>query len=490
MFFPADLTDEQLHTIWTACVEMTGQPTLGHACQYLSDRLVSITGAPSAIFRRDSSGWSLIAGSLAADGTPDTTRPSDPDLDDLASRGADVLQHPGAGGHIAAWTPVPLDEHSPPQVMLVLPGNWRLVRTADWLPRFAKTASMALRLVLTRQAARHSHDLASAAYSFARALGQTTGERALHQIIVDTAAKTVGARLGSLAVYRPRDQAITISATHGYPSEAVGHVRIAPGSGVIGGIFTTKRPLLVKDTRQVPGLVSRSRRYQTASFMAVPIISSEDTLGVLTLADRSDGRAFTHRDLAAARLITTVSSLALVRQQLTRLADELSQTAAMDPLTGMFNRRYLQSRLVAELERSRRTTLPVAVMMLDVDGFKRINDQLGHQRGDAVLRKVSEVINRSMRASDVCTRYGGDEFAIIVAEHAPSAPQTAERIRHRVAAFPWDTLGVPEPLHITISIGIATSEPAEAADSLLGRADQHLYEAKSQGRNRVYPAEE
>ena len=348
---------------------------------------------------------------------------------------------------------------------------------------------MALRLASSRQTARRGEALAAVAYSFARKLGQITGERLLHQFIVDAAAKSANAQLAGLSVYQAKEGAITVAATYGYPTEAVGHVRIVPGSGIIGGVFSSRKPLLVRDTTRVPGLTPRSQRYKTASFMAIPIVSGGDTLGVVTLADRTDGRPFTRNDLAAARVITALSSLALVREQLTRLSDELAHTAAVDPLTAMFNRRYLHTRLESELERSRRSGLPVAVLMMDVDTFKGINDQLGHQTGDAVLRKVAEIVRRSVRASDVCTRYGGDEFAVIVPENAVSASQTAERIRHRIEAFRWDLLGIPQTLHVTVSLGVAIGEVGETSDALIGRADQHLYQAKARGRNCVFPSD-
>jgi diguanylate cyclase (GGDEF)-like protein len=112
-----------------------------------------------------------------------------------------------------------------------------------------------------------------------------------------------------------------------------------------------------------------------------------------------------------------------------------------------------------------------------------------------VLRKVAEIVRRSVRASDVCVRYGGDEFAVIIPDHgaggrgedAGAARYTAERIRSRVEAFRWEGLGLPANLAVTVSIGVAMAEPGEAADSLIGRADQRLYAAKTSGRNRVFP---
>ena len=178
-----------------------------------------------------------------------------------------------------------------------------------------------------------------------------------------------------------------------------------------------------------------------------------------------------------------------MREQLSQRGEDLAHAAAVDPVTGMFNRRYLETRIAAELERSRRSSQTVGLLMLDVDTFKDINDLMGHQSGDAVLRKIAEIMRRSVRASDVCTRYGGDEFAIIVPEHGPTALQTAERIRSRIEAFRWETLGVPQNLHVTVSIGVAIGAPGESPEPLIGRADQNLYLAKTMGRNAVFPAE-
>ena len=126
-----------------------------------------------------------------------------------------------------------------------------------------------------------------------------SGDRTLHQCIVDTAAQMTDARLAGLSMYQAQEGALAVSATYGYPSESVGHVRIVPGSGIIGGVFASKKPLLVRDTAQVPGLTPRSRRYQTGSFMAVPIIANDSALGVVTLADRNDGRPFTRNNLTS-----------------------------------------------------------------------------------------------------------------------------------------------------------------------------------------------
>jgi diguanylate cyclase (GGDEF)-like protein len=472
-----------MQALWRACSEAAGEPGARQACRRLSERLKQILSVQTIIFRRDVSPWKKLEPPVGAEGAP--AAPTAADLEawlPVSDARYELITSPEFG----LWTPVPLDEELPAQTLLLLPGDWTTGIGAEWLPRFAKTASMAIRLSAERQASRSREALSACTQAFAHKLTQVRDARILHQTIVDTAADIAGARLGGLSMYDPREGAIAVAATHGYPSETVGHVRIVPGSGIIGGVFASKKPLLVRDTARVPGLTSRSRRYQTGSFMAVPIIANDTALGVVTVADRRDGRPFTRDNLSAVRVVSTLSSLALVREQLTRQTDELAHAAAVDPLTGMFNRRYLYTRLNAELERSKRSGILPAIMMIDVDHFKPINDEVGHQAGDAVLQKVAEIIKRSLRVSDVSTRYGGDEFCVIVPENATSAPQTAERIRKRVESFRWDSLSLPQNAHVTISVGVCVAEPGESTEALIGRADQNLYEAKARGKNHVF----
>ena len=493
MFFTGHVTDDQLQAIWSVCSDVSHEPTPPDARRRLSEGLTAILGVPTPVFCREVSPWKLLD-------SPGVTA----DIAQAATVAARQLEYftPAASTSFrvlrshdgARWTPVPLDEGLPSQTLVLLPGDWNTGPTASWLPRLAETAALALRLSAARQAARTHAGIAASAYGFARRLSQLSGERELHQFIVDATARAANARLAGLSVYQPKEAAITVAATYGYPSESVGHVRIAPGSGIIGGVFSSKKPLLVRDTTRVPGLTPRSQRYQTASFMALPVVAGSEVLGVLTLADHAEGRPFTREDLAAVRLLTVVSGIGLMREQLARQTDELAHAAAVDPLTDMFNRRYLETRLDAEIERSRRTSRPVSLLMLDIDVFKAVNDKLGHQRGDAVLRKVAEIVRRSVRASDVCARYGGDEFAVIIPENngaggtSGNALQTAERIRSRVEGFRWEGLGLPQNLAVTVSVGVAVAAPGEHADSLMDRADQRLYAAKTAGRNCVFAA--
>ncbi|MBT8090513.1 MAG: sensor domain-containing diguanylate cyclase [Gammaproteobacteria bacterium] len=170
----------------------------------------------------------------------------------------------------------------------------------------------------------------------------------------------------------------------------------------------------------------------------------------------------------------------------------LMRSGFTDVLTGWHNRRYLTVRLGEELARARRDGARLVCLMLDIDHFKRVNDNWGHAAGDAVLREIAQRIESQVRASDVAARYGGEEFVVLLpGTDVASALLLAERIRESVSAKPID-LPNGEAVTITASIGISEVQPAPEAedlktlgDSLIARADVALYAAKAAGRDRV-----
>jgi two-component system, cell cycle response regulator len=170
-----------------------------------------------------------------------------------------------------------------------------------------------------------------------------------------------------------------------------------------------------------------------------------------------------------------------------RLQADLYESAIRDPLTKTFNRRYLLSRLVAEVAHARRHGTPLAALMLDVDGFKQFNDRHGHFVGDRILCFVMAQVGRLLRAGDVLARFGGDEFVILGREtNAAQAVTLAERLRSAVAGMHMSAHGVP--ISVTVSVGIASLDeldPQDAADDLVDLADRRLCAAKREGRNRV-----
>ena len=183
----------------------------------------------------------------------------------------------------------------------------------------------------------------------------------------------------------------------------------------------------------------------------------------------------------------TISAVYITVQDVTDFVvyeQKLIQMAKVDSLTGVYNRRYLDTRLMEEIERSRRHGNPLSVFILDVDHFKRINDTYGHICGDYTLRNMSELLQKLVRTSDVLGRYGGEEFCCILPETSfDQAMILAERCREQVASTPLSC--TDQELRITVSIGVAAQHRSDSLEQLIKRADDALYEAKRTGRNRV-----
>jgi len=158
--------------------------------------------------------------------------------------------------------------------------------------------------------------------------------------------------------------------------------------------------------------------------------------------------------------------------------------ATVDGLTELFNRYWLDKMLPRQMERSRRSGLPLCVLMLDIDHFKRVNDEFGHPAGDEVIREVARRLRDNIRALDLPARYGGEEFALICPSTSlDAALGLAERLRLVVAETPVETGG--EQIHISLSAGVAQMEGTDGAEALISAADNALYRAKHAGRNCV-----
>lgn len=189
-------------------------------------------------------------------------------------------------------------------------------------------------------------------------------------------------------------------------------------------------------------------------------------------------------------VVAPLASAAVLRMMvdLDRARTRLDELARTDDLTGACNRRHFFEVAALECKRARRHRLPLSVLLLDADDFKRVNDVYGHATGDAALRAIGRACFASVRQGDVVARYGGEEFVVLL-PHAPleGARVVAERIRARVAAVPLEEAGQSIPL--TVSIGMATAaEGQEEIEGLIKRADDAMYEAKRRGKNRVETA--
>jgi two-component system cell cycle response regulator len=175
-----------------------------------------------------------------------------------------------------------------------------------------------------------------------------------------------------------------------------------------------------------------------------------------------------------------------------RLRDNVQKSVEMaitDGLTGLFNRRYMETHLATLVDQAAERGKPIAVLVLDIDYFKSINDTHGHDAGDDVLREFALRIRKCIRNIDLACRYGGEEFVLVMPETDRAvATMVAERLRRRIASEPFMIAQGARSLEVTISIGIAAAHGADdTAAAMLKRADQALYRAKRDGRNRVVP---
>ena len=219
------------------------------------------------------------------------------------------------------------------------------------------------------------------------------------------------------------------------------------------------------------------------TYLCVPMVAQGETIGFLYIETPTPQTVLlVDQRLEGVLQLLQLTGMAVASLQ---LRTKLENQSIRDSLTGLFNRHFMQIALERELSLAFRRQNTLAVMMLDVDHFKRFNDRFGHAAGDAVLKSVATVFQTSIRAEDIACRYGGEEFAIILPDISPAAAlERAELIRLAVAALQWGTDSAPG--EVTTSIGIALyPKDGTDAEHLLSIADQALYQAKHAGRNRV-----
>jgi diguanylate cyclase (GGDEF)-like protein len=228
---------------------------------------------------------------------------------------------------------------------------------------------------------------------------------------------------------------------------------------------------------------------ELASVALVPLLRNRRLIGSLNMGSRDPGR---FSPLLGTDFVEHMASIIAICLENVISNEMLKYIGLTDALTGVYNRRYMDRRLVEEIARARRQTYRVSCMYIDIDHFKLVNDSHGHLAGDDVLREVAARIKAELRISDALGRFGGEEFVVLLIDaDLDSASMVAQRIRASVADVPFLLPG-GQPLSVSVSIGVATLDDFErdhaiegVAQQLVAHADQALYEAKESGRNRV-----
>lgn len=260
-------------------------------------------------------------------------------------------------------------------------------------------------------------------------------------------------------------------------------IKLEKGSGLQGWRAMRAHPLLISDTRNDPRAAPEIYQAGIGSLILVGLSTGTRLNGFLLMAHSQPG-FFTPADLEMAQVAATHLTLLMERA---RLLHQLEQLAVTDGLTGLYNYRHFHERYQEEVRRARRYQTPFAIMLIDMDNFKQVNDRYGHLEGDYVLVQVAELIRRTVRETELIARYGGDEFAILLpATNLQGARIAAERLLHAIRTSEFTTTdGEPIP-NLTLSVGLAAypdsgGSPAE----ILEKADEALETAKKTGRNRL-----
>jgi diguanylate cyclase (GGDEF)-like protein len=298
--------------------------------------------------------------------------------------------------------------------------------------------------------------------------------------VTQVSAELVQSERASLLLRDEQTEGLTTKAAVGSRINLFADPHI--GERVSNLVLEDGHPVVVEDITRIGIKAAPSTwRYKTQSFLSYPILIGERRIGVMNFTDKATGDAFDERDLELLEAIAPQIAVALDRTVLKDKAGEFEQLSVTDPLTGLLNRRYLEKRLIEEIQRSKRHRFPMSLMMLDVDQFKSYNDMFGHPAGDTALKIVASILQDILRGDDVAARYGGEEFAILLPQTTSTeAAAIAERLRQRIehTEFP--------KRKVTVSIGIAScSNEIDTPEDLISAADHALYEAKNHGRNNV-----
>ena len=254
------------------------------------------------------------------------------------------------------------------------------------------------------------------------------------------------------------------------------HFRVLAGSDVLARVTETRIEACAERALVGETAAPTDGDDATGDFVCVPLLAGHETLGVLGLEDRDlDDRA---RQAAGA-----IASILAIAVRNVRVMDETRQKSVRDSLTRAYNRAYAAEAITRELHRSRRSGKPPAILMIDVDSFKLVNDRCGHLTGDRLLVAIADRLHDLLRGSDVVCRYGGDEFLVILPETPLRiAEQLARRVREDVATI--RVAHEAAEILATVSVGVTAALSGEIdVETVVERADRGMYHAKQAGRN-------
>lgn len=300
-----------------------------------------------------------------------------------------------------------------------------------------------------------------------------------YKVIEDAVQTALGSHSGALYITSPSRNIVEVAANWG---EGVGSDKTFRPEDCWA--LRRGKPHLVTEPRS-PVRCAHVTHAPASASLCLPLVAQGETLGILylTCPDSPVGESEREALVRQAAAVGERISLAIANLNLREI---LRRQSIRDPLTGLFNRRYMEESLERELSRAARTGEPMALLMFDIDHFKRFNDLFGHQAGDKILRSFGEMLSQSTRGQDLACRYGGEEFAVILSGATLEAARLrAELLRSDLAQMLVEHAGQPLD-RVTVSIGVAaTPDQGFTSDEIIRAADRALYRAKSEGRDRI-----
>ncbi len=325
-------------------------------------------------------------------------------------------------------------------------------------------------------------------YNISQAVNFIDDLKRLLRVILSKALDTIEAEKGSLMLYNFTENVLQTKVVYGLADKNLeteinnGLVecnKIKVGEGIAGTVFVEKKSIISNLGKNDPRFLNVGEDLNVSSLLCVPLIAKGEPIGVINITNKQNGKLFNKQDLEFIEALANQAAIAIDNAKLYELATK-------DGLTKLYIYRHFYTLLETELKRSARYNHEMTLLMMDIDNFKSINDTYGHPVGDQVLREIANCITQTIRKIDIASRYGGEEFTVILPEtNTKDARIIAERLRKNISELKVRT---KEDVIISPTISIGMSEyPSCALDeqTLIELADVALYNAKNNGKNCV-----
>jgi diguanylate cyclase (GGDEF)-like protein len=324
----------------------------------------------------------------------------------------------------------------------------------------------------------------------ARTLNSTLKLKEVLDIVMAKIRDLIKAEAWSILMLDEKTNELVFEVALGDKGEQIKEMRLTMGQGVAGWVAQHQQPVIVPDVsadqRFFKGMDNKTG-FQTRSIIATPLISRGRLIGVFEIINKLGDRPFDEKDLG---LLQTLTDHAAIAIENARLYEKAQQLAVTDDLTGLYNSRHCDLFFKRALAEAQQKGHQLSVIFIDLDHMKEVDDTYGHLLGGQTLREVADRIVSLVRPPDMASRYGGDEYVIILPDKgAEAARDLAETVRQKIESGPFLTAhGLS--CRITASIGIAVyPDHGRTMDELFSQADKAMYRVKETGKNRVQMAE-